>query len=615
MLKDLRTLKPYVRRYLGAYVLGCACLIFSNALLLTIPWLTKQAIDHLQIVIVSEALLLATPWLTWQAVIVHLQNMNAVDELTRPYFYGLLIIGVAAVQMVIRLGSRWFLLGNSRKVARDLRNALFAHLQRLSPSYYVRMPTGDLMSRAINDMQYVQSLVGPVILYLTSTLVIYLVGIPIMLSMSVELTLLALIPYPLFLITFKKFTGKLFTRSRTVQERLADLSARAQESISGIQIIKAYVREESESDHFRKLSADFRETSISLIRMHALLLPMMTSIGMLGMLVVLWIGGKRVIGGQISLGEFVAFNEYLLILGMPTAFLGMILSASQRGLAALGRINEALCEQPSIADGPTTEPFEIERGEIEIKGLSFTYPRQGNGANHRFGLKDVSLRVPAGTTLAIVGATGSGKTTLINLVARMLELEPGKIFIDGADITTIPLAELRHKIGVAPQESFLFSTTLKKNIDFGAHGGDGLDVEAAAQTAGLMPDVETFPKGFEARIGERGINLSGGQRQRTALARALLADPKILILDDAFSSVDTHTEERILENLKGELGARTAIIISHRVSTVKNADEIVVLDDGRIVEQGTHDELVEAGGRYAALYQRQLLIEELEELG
>ncbi len=589
MLKDLRTLIPYVRRYLGAYALGCACLIASNALLLTIPWLTGRAIDHLQ-------------------------NVNVTAELANPRFYGILIIVVAAVQMVIRLGSRWFLLGNSRKVARDLRNTLFAQLQRLSPSYYVRMPTGDLMSRAINDMQYVQSLVGPVILYLTSTLVIYLVGIPLMLNMSVELTLLALIPYPLFLITFKKFTAILFARSRAVQERLADLSARAQESISGMQIIKAYVREESESAHFRKLSADFRETNIRLIRIHAFLLPLMTSIGMLGVLVVLWIGGRRVIGGQISLGDFVAFNEYLLILGMPTAFLGMILSASQRGLAALGRINEVLDEQPSIADGLTTEPFEIERGEIEIRGLSFTYPREENGANHRFALKDVNLRIPAGATLAVVGATGSGKTTLVNLVARQLELEPGMIFIDGADITTIPLAELRHKIGMAPQETFLFSTTLRNNIDFGAHGGDGLDVEAAAETAGLLPDVETFPKGFETRIGERGINLSGGQRQRTALARALLANPKILILDDAFSSVDTHTEEQILENLKGELGGRTAIIISHRVSTVKNADEIVVLEDGQIVEQGTHDQLVESGGRYAALYQRQLLIEELEEI-
>lgn len=589
MLKDLRTLIPYVRRYLGAYALGCACLVCSNALLLTIPWLTRQAIDHFQRVEVSE-------------------------ELARPHFYGMLIIIVAAVQMVIRLESRWLLLGNSRKVAHDLRNALFAHLQTLSPSYYVRMPTGDLMSRAVNDMQNVQSLVGPVILYLTSTLVIYLVGIPLMLEMSVELTLLALIPYPLFLITFKKFTAMLFARSREVQERLAELSARAQESISGMQIIKAYVREESESEHFRRISKDFQETSIRLIRIHGFLLPLMTSIGMMGMLVVLWLGGRRVIDGQISLGEFVAFNEYLLILGMPTAFLGMILSASQRGLAALGRINEVFAERGAIADGETTEPFEIERGEIEIKNLSFTYPRQENGANHRFGLYDLDLHVPAGATLAIVGATGSGKTTLINLLARQLELEPGKIFIDGADITTIPLSEIRHKIGLVPQESFLFSTTLRKNIDFGAHGNDGLDVEGAARMAGLLPDVETFPKGFEARIGERGINLSGGQRQRTALARALLADPKILILDDAFSSVDTHTEEEILENLKSELGQRTAIIISHRVSTVKDADEIVVLEDGRIVEQGTHDQLVEAGGRYAALYQRQLLMEELEEM-
>ena len=589
MLKDLRTLIPYVRRYLGAYVLGCVCLVCSNVLALTIPWLISQTIDHLKHATVSE-------------------------ELARPHFYGILIIVVAGSQMLIRTASRWLLLGNSRKVARDIRNDLFAHLQKLAPSYYVRMPTGDLMSRAVNDMQNVQSLVGPVILYLTNTFVIYAIGIPIMLNINVKLTLLALVAYPLFLIIFKKFTAVLFARSRAVQEKLAQLSARAQESISGMQIIKAYVQEKSEESHFRKLSEDYRNTAISLIKIHGLLVPLMTAVVSVGTLVVVWVGGRQVIGGQITLGDFVAFKVYLLLLAMPTAFLGMIISASQRGLAALGRVNSVLHEQPTIIDDSSTAPFEIERGEIEIRNLSFAYASQDNGHNHRFGLREINLRIPSGSSLAIVGHTGSGKTTLINLIARQLELEPGRIFIDGSDITTIPLAEIRRKIGIVPQESFLFSTTLRKNIDFGAHENDGLDIEGATMTAGLMPDVETFPKGFDTRIGERGINLSGGQRQRTALARALLADPKILILDDAFSSVDTHTEEEILENLKSALGERTAIIISHRVSTVKDADMIVVLEDGKIVEQGTHDSLVEAGGIYAELHQRQLLIAELEEM-
>lgn len=589
MIEDLRTLIPYIRRYWRAYVLGCACLVVSNGLALVIPWLTKQTVEHLQ-------------------------RINVSEELARPHFYAALIIVVALVQMVIRVGSRWFLLGNSRKVARDLRNDLFAHLQRLAPSYYVRMPTGDLMSRAVNDMQYVQSLVGPVILYLTNTFVIYLGAIPIMLHMSVELTLLALIPYPIFLITFKKFAGILFARSKQVQERLADLSARAQESISGNQIIKAYVQEESESRHFRKLSEDYLASNIRLIKIHGLLMPMMASVGTLGMLVVIWVGGRRVIGGQITLGDFIAFSGYLMILAMPTAFMGMIISASQRGLSSLRRINEVFKEPPSIADGEKTLPFTIDRGEIEIRDLSFAYPPQNNGMNNRFGLKDINLRIPAGTTLAIVGHTGSGKTTLVNLIARQLEVGPEMIFIDGRDITTMPLAEVRKKLGVVPQESFLFSTTLRENIDFGAHGNDGAGIEEAARMAGLMPDVQTFPKGFEAVIGERGINLSGGQRQRTALARALLADPKILILDDAFSSVDTQTEEQILENLKGTLRQRTAIIISHRVSTVKDAEKIVVMEEGRIVEQGTHNLLIEAGGIYADLYQKQLLMEELEHM-
>jgi len=578
-----------VRRYLGAYALGCVCLVCSNALALLIPWLTGQTIDHLQHAKVSA-------------------------DLARPHFYGILIIVVASVQMVIRIGSRWFLLGNSRKVARDLRNNLFAHMQKLPPSYYVRTPTGDLMSRAVNDMQYVQSLVGPVILYVASTFILYVGAIPIMLGKSAELTLWALIPYPLFLITFKRFSAALFARSRAVQERLAGLSARAQESISGIQIIKAYVQEQSESGHFRDMSEDYLATNIRLIKIHSLLMPLIATVGSMGMLVVIWIGGRRVIEGQISLGDFVAFSGYLMILAMPTAFLGMIISASQRGLSALRRINEVLEERPSIADGPQTRPFTIERGEIEIKDLSFAYAPQDNGMNDRFGLKEINLRVPAGTTLAIVGHTGSGKTTMINLISRMLEVEPGKIFIDGRDITTVPLAEMRKKIGMVPQESFLFSTTLRENIDFGGRGNNGLGVEGATRLAGLMPDVESFPKGFESVIGERGINLSGGQRQRTALARALLADPRILILDDAFSSVDTHTEEHILGNLKDNLRGKTAIIISHRVSTVKDADKIIVLEEGRIAEEGTHASLVEAGGIYADLYQKQLLIEELEEM-
>jgi ATP-binding cassette subfamily B protein len=584
--------------------LGCVCLLGSNGLALLIPWFTKQAIDHLE-------------------------HATTSTGLARPYFFGILIIVTAAGQMCIRIGSRWLLLGNSRKVAHDLRNDLFAHLQKLAPSYYVRTPTGDLMSRAINDMQYVQSLVGPVILYMSNTVIMYLGAIPIMLSMSTELTLLALIPYPLFLITFKRFTAVLFARSRAVQEKLGEVSSRAQESLSGMQIIKAYVQEESEAGHFRDRSEDYLETNKKLIRAHALLMPLMTVVGRMGMLVVIWVGGMRAIEGSITLGDFVAFNGYLLILAMPTAFLGMILSASQRGLSALRRINDVFDEEPTIADDESVLQFEIERGEIEIRDLSFTYPSNNGAPNHRFGLENINLKIPAGTTLAIVGHTGSGKTTLVNLISRQLELEPGNIFIDGRDITTIPLAEARRKIGMVPQESFLFSTTLRENIALGYHGGGqpqeaGMEagedvnmkvsVEEAAAAAGLMDDIEAFPKGLEAMIGERGINLSGGQRQRSALARALVADPKILILDDAFSSVDTHTEELILENLKGTLVQRTAVIISHRVSTVKDADNIIVIEEGRIAEQGTHDSLVQEGGIYAELYERQLLMEELEEL-
>jgi len=588
MIEDLRLLKPYVRRHVGSYVLGCICLTVSNGLTLVIPWLTKQTIEHLQ-------------------------HAKDTEGLAKPHLYALLILAVAAVQMVIRTGSRWFLLGNSRKVVRALRDDLFAHLQRLSPSYYVRTPTGELMSRAVNDMQYVQSLVGPVILYCTSTILMYLGAVPIMLYMNVKLTLLALVPFPIFLVTFKRFAATLFSRSREVQERLADLSARAQESISGTQIIKAYVQEESEATHFRKLSSDYLASNIGLIKVHGLLMPMITSVSSLGVLVVIWFGGRQVIGGRITLGDFVAFSGYLMILAMPTAFLGMIISAFQRGLSSLRRVNEVFEQQPSIMDGEATRPFSIERGEIEIRGLSFSYPSQNNEVNGRFTLRDITLHVPAGSTVGIVGRTGSGKTTLVNLIARLLEVEPQQIFVDGTDITAIPLAEVRRKIGVVPQESFMFSITLRENIALGAQELDDASIEEAARTAGLMTDIEGFPKGFDTVIGERGINLSGGQRQRAALARTLASNPQILILDDAFSSVDTHTEEKILENLKRVLKRKTVLIISHRVSTVKEADKIIVMEEGGIAEEGTHESLIDRGGIYADLHQRQLLMEELEE--
>ncbi len=588
MLKDLRTLIPYVRRYVWTYIFGCICLLASNGLTLVIPWLTKQAIEHLQYV-------------------------KRANELGRPHVYAALILVVAAVQMVIRIGSRWFLLGNSRKVAHDLRNDLFAHLQKLNPSYYIQMSTGDIMSRTVNDMQYVQSLVGPVILYVSSTIILYLGAIPLMLSMSVRLTLLALIPYPLFMIIFKKFAAALFTRSKVVQERLADVSTQVQESLSGIQIVKAYVQEDSQGEQFEKSSREYFDSNIRLIKIHSMLTPMIRIVGSIGMLVIILYGGASVIAGRISLGEFVAFSGYLGILAMPTAFLGMIISASQRGLSSLRRVNEVLQAQPTILDTERTQPFSVERGEVEVRNLSFTYPAIENGSG-RFSLRNINLHIPAGSTLAIVGHTGSGKTTLIHLLARLLEVEPGTIFIDGRDITSIPLAELRAKVALVPQESFLFSISLRENIAFGAREGNGTVVEEVARMAGLEPDIAAFPKGLETLIGERGINLSGGQRQRAALARALAADPRILILDDAFSSVDTHTEEQVLRNLKDVLEQRTSIIISHRISTVKDADKIIVMREGQIVEEGTHESLINEKGIYADLHEKQLLMEELEEL-
>jgi len=520
-------------------------------------------------------------------------------------FYAVLIVTLTILEGVFRFAMRWVLIGLSRDLEYALRNDVFAHIEKLPLSFYQRNKTGDLMSRATNDLSNVRMVLGPGIMYSVNTFMTAVFAASLMLSISWRLTLLAMVPLPLVSYGVRYFGRKIHELTEESQARLAAMSARVQESMAGVRVVKAFVQEKHEIRDFRRLNESLVAKNNELNRVTSMFYPAMFLLFGFAVVIVLWFGGRQVIQGAITRGDFVAFTVYLGMLTWPMIAFGWVVNLFERGRASMGRLNHILDVVPEIGDSPDVlQDFEVQ-GSIEFRNLTFSY----NGVPV---LRNISLRIPQGKTVALVGATGAGKSSLVQLIPRLYNAPPNSVFIDGVPIERIPLQNLRRSIGFIPQDTFLFGETIRENIAFGVEDSIQEKVEHAALISSIDIDIEQFPRRFDTMIGERGITLSGGQKQRTAISRAVIRDPKILVLDDALSSVDTHTEERILRELRQVMRNRTSILISHRVSTVKEADEIVVLDKGEIVERGTHAQLLRRGGYYAELHRRQLLEEELE---
>jgi ATP-binding cassette subfamily B protein len=570
--------------------LGFVCALGATSLQLVGPWVLQLAIDDI-------------------AAGATLPSLSG---------YAAALLGIALVGGWFRFQMRQRFVIASRDVEQDIRNDFLQHLQRLPLAYFQARRTGDLMSRATNDLSAVRMMAGPALMYATSTGIVFVVALVLMLSIDAWLTSMVLIPLPFVSIAVYGFGTAIHRRFERIQAQLSELSAVTQEALAGVRVVRAYRQEQAELDRFRRANEEFLRRNQRLIQLQGLFYPSLTFLLGVGALVVLWLGGREVIAGRLTIGQFVAFNTYLAMLGWPMIAFGWVTNLMQRGSASWIRMLEVLDAPPAIVDGPRTDAPPRLRGDIEWRHLTFAYPGvpKLEGAEARPApaavLHDISLRVPAGSTLAIVGPTGSGKSTLAALLPRLHDPPPGTVFIDGIDVRDLPLAVLRGSIGMVPQEPFLFSDTIAGNVAFGTPGREAVDDLAhAVSVARLDVDVETFPDRWTTTVGERGLTLSGGQKQRTAIARALMIDPPILILDDALSAVDTDTEAAILRGLVGVMRARTSILISHRASTIRHADQIVVFDDGRIVERGTHDELLRAGGAYAEMCRLQRLEEEL----
>jgi len=568
-----------VWRYRSAFLAGFLCIVATTALTLAGPWVLKYAIDDLTRGVTAAKL----------------------------RFYAGAILGLTAVGGIFRFLQRRIMIGASRDIEFDLRNDFFARLQLFEPAYFHRNRTGDLMSRATNDLNAVRMMIGPAVMYLSNTVLTFIAVIVLMLSLNVRLTLLSLIPLPILSVAVYFFGAAIHRRFDKIQEQLSTISAVTQEALAGVRVVRAYRQERFETGRFREANTEYVRRNRTLIRVQGAFFPIMGLLMGIGALLVLWLGAQDVINGRMTVGELVAFNSYLMMLAWPMIAFGWVTNLLQRGAASWKRMLEVLAAEPAITDaGANTDVTSRDqiRGDVEFRELTFSY-------GGTVVLRNISAKLPAGTTTAIVGATGSGKSTLLNLLPRLNDPPPGTVFVDGIDVRDLPLAAVRGAIGFVPQEPFLFSATIAENIAFGVADGTREGIERAAHIARLDKDLSDFPKGYDTVVGERGITLSGGQKQRTAIARAVMTDPKILVLDDALSAVDTYTEEEILSRLSGVMRSRTTIIVSHRISTVRTADQILVLDDGAIVERGTHDELVARHGLYAELYRKQLLEEEL----
>jgi ATP-binding cassette subfamily B multidrug efflux pump len=576
MWQALAPVRKYLWRYRWGMALGMLCLVLKDLAQAGQPLLIRGAVDAL--------------------------TKGAAKLFIR---FALYLVLLSLVKGVFQYWMRVIIIGISRDVEYDLRNDLFAHLVELSPDYYQRTRTGDIMARATNDLNAVRMMLGPGVMYWTETSLTFLLAIAIMVSFDWRLAFFSILPAPAVSLAVIYFGRRIHERFERIQSMFSDISSRVQENLSGVRMVRAFAQESAELRRFDELNQQYIAQNLKLVRIQGIFQPLLEALIGVTFLVVLWVGGYQVLLGRISIGSFVMFNTYMGMLVWPMIALGWVINLMQRGTASLERINQILQEQPSIA-GPVDAILIADlEGAIEFREVSMDF---GTGPV----LDGIDLQIPSGSTVAVVGHTGSGKSTLVSLIPRLMDPTRGAVLLDGYDLRALVPAEVRRNIGFVPQETFLFSATIAENIAFGVEEATIEQIRRAAELSGLAPDIEGFPEGYQTMVGERGITLSGGQKQRTAIARAILRDPRILILDDALSSVDTLTEERILNHLAGVMRGRTVILISHRVSTVRQADTIIVLEKGRIVEQGTHTELLQRGGYYASLAQKQMLEEELE---
>ena len=573
-----RFLVPYYARYRKQLVLGFGALILKDVFHAAQPLVIRSGIDSLQKQFAVETIF----WLAGG------------------------LVGLSIIKGFFQYWMRVIIIGISRDIEFDLRNDLFGHLTTLSQDFYTKYRTGDIMARSTNDLNAVRMMLGPGLMYWVETGLTLILSVAVMSFVDWRMTFLALLPAPLVSIAVIVFGRRIHERFEKIQAMFSTISSRVQENLAGVRVVRAYVQEEAEIAQFETMNREYIHHNIRLARLSALFYPLLQTLVGLTFLTVLLAGGHRMLQGQLSAGSFVMFNTYMGMLIWPMIAVGWVVNLIQRGRASVERIQEILNELPSVTAkaNPVKLPDPV-RGEISFHHVGLDYAAGS-------ALKDLTLTIPGGTTAAFVGHTGSGKTSAVNLIPRLMDPTRGHILLDGIDLRDLDPQELRRQIAMVPQETFLFSTTIAQNIALGVQHSTRDGIDRAADIAGLTPDISSFPNGLETMVGERGITLSGGQKQRTAIARAIMRNPRILILDDALSAVDTVTEERILQGLAGVMQGRTTILISHRVSTIRHADRIFVIEDGAVAEQGTHDELLQLGGYYADLHQRQLLEEELE---